>query len=43
VVQALRGGATDWPTFEDGLRAQRALAAVEASERSGAWVPLGDR
>jgi predicted dehydrogenase len=43
VVQALRGGATDWPTFEDGLRAQRALAAVEASERSGAWVPLGAR
>jgi predicted dehydrogenase len=41
VVRALRGAETDWPTFEDGLRAQRALAAIEESGRSGAWVSLG--
>ena len=40
VVAALRGQAGDWPTFEDGLRAQRALEAVEESERSGRWVTV---
>ena len=40
VVDALRGRATDWPTFEDGLRAQRGLAAIEESGRSGVWVSL---
>ncbi|MGH2352576.1 MAG: Gfo/Idh/MocA family protein [Chloroflexota bacterium] len=38
VVAALRGDSTDWPTFEDGLRAQRAIAAVEESMQTGRWV-----
>lgn len=31
----------DWPTFEDGLRAQRAVAAVAESGRTGMWVKIG--
>jgi predicted dehydrogenase len=40
IVAALRGETTDWPTFEDGLRAQRAVAAVDESWRSRTWVSL---
>lgn len=40
VVRALRGEKTDWPTFQDGLRAQEAVEAVEESERTGRWVRL---
>jgi predicted dehydrogenase len=40
VVAALRGDAGDWPTFEDGLVAQRAVAAVEMSLQSGRWVSV---
>jgi predicted dehydrogenase len=39
-VAALRGEIDDWPTFEDGLMAQRAIAAVEESQNSGRWVTL---
>jgi predicted dehydrogenase len=38
IVGALRGEPMDWPTFEDGLRAQRVIGAVEASWRSGTWI-----
>jgi predicted dehydrogenase len=40
IVKALRGEPTDWPTFDDGLAAQRAVAAVEESQQLGRWVPL---
>ena len=39
IVAALRGETTDWPTFEDGLRAQRAVAAVDESW-SRTWVSV---
>jgi predicted dehydrogenase len=41
IVAALRGESDEWPTFEDGLAAQRAVAAVEESQRTGRWVELG--
>jgi predicted dehydrogenase len=40
IVRALRGDPGHWPTFEDGLAAQRAVAAVEESARTGRWVAL---
>jgi predicted dehydrogenase len=40
VVAALRGETTDWPSFEDGLRAQRVVAAVEASGAGRTWVAV---
>ncbi|HEX2516331.1 MAG TPA: Gfo/Idh/MocA family oxidoreductase, partial [Chloroflexota bacterium] len=40
IVAALRGETTGWPTFEDGLRAQRAVAAVDESWRSRTWVSV---
>jgi predicted dehydrogenase len=40
IVAALRGEASDWPSFEDGLRAQRAVAAVETSWRTGSWIEV---
>lgn len=40
IVAALRGMPTDWPTFEDGLRAQRAIAAVAESGQTGTWVSV---
>jgi predicted dehydrogenase len=40
IVSALRGESAEWPTFEDGLAAQRAVAAVEDSQQVGRWVPL---
>jgi predicted dehydrogenase len=41
VVPAIRGEAVDYPTFADGVRAQRVLAALEASMRTRAWAPVG--
>ena len=43
MVRALRGeppaiGDDPWPTFADGLAAQRVLDAVERSAQSGQWV-----
>ena len=40
IVRALRGESAEWPTFEDGLAAQRAVAAVEESQQIGRWVSL---
>ncbi|MGI8424983.1 MAG: Gfo/Idh/MocA family protein [Chloroflexota bacterium] len=40
IVRALSGDAGGWPTFADGLSAQRAVAAVEESQQSGRWVAL---
>lgn len=40
IVAALRGEATGWPGFEDGLRAQIAIESVEESQRTGRWVTL---
>ena len=40
MVAALRGESDEWPTFEDGLKAQRIVAAVEESQRTGRWVDV---
>ncbi|HEU5315629.1 MAG TPA: Gfo/Idh/MocA family oxidoreductase [Chloroflexota bacterium] len=40
VVAALRGENDEWPDFEDGLAAQRAVEAVGDSQRTGRWIPL---
>lgn len=40
IVAALRGDTDDWPNFEDGVKAQRAVDAVAESQRSGTWVQL---
>ncbi|MDB1086439.1 Gfo/Idh/MocA family oxidoreductase [Streptomyces sp. ACA25] len=41
LLNALAEGADPEPSFEDGLRVQRALAAVEESAgRDGAWTPV---
>ena len=40
IVRALRGESDAWPTFEDGLAAQRAVAAVEESQETGRWIAL---
>jgi predicted dehydrogenase len=40
VVAALRGERSDFPTFEDGLKAQLVVDAVEESLRTGRWVTL---
>lgn len=37
LVDVLRGKQKDYPSFEDGVRAQRVLAAVLNSARSKAW------
>jgi predicted dehydrogenase len=47
MVRALRGeapapGEDPWPTFADGLAAQRVLDAVERSATSGRWVNVND-
>lgn len=38
IVPAIRGEKVDFPTFADGLRAQRVLGAIIESMRTGAWV-----
>ena len=41
IVRHLKGDTSDpWPTFEDGLIAQRAVAAVEESQNTGRWISL---
>ena len=40
IVKALSGESDEWPNFEDGLIAQRAVAAVEESQRTGRWMTL---
>jgi predicted dehydrogenase len=40
VIRALTGQDQTFPTFEDGFAAQRAVAAVEESGRTGKWVSL---
>ena len=40
IVRALRGESDEWPTFADGLEAQRAVAAVDESQRAGTWIEL---
>ncbi len=37
IVHAIRGEKVDYPTFADGIRAQRVVAAVLDSMKSGAW------
>jgi predicted dehydrogenase len=37
IVPAIRGEKVDFPTFADGLRAQRVLGAIVDSMKSGAW------
>ncbi len=39
-VAALRGERDDWPTFEDGLKAQRVVNAVDEAQRTGRWVTV---
>jgi predicted dehydrogenase len=41
IVPAIRGGPVDFPTFADGLRAQRILDALGRSMRSQAWEKTG--
>lgn len=40
IVHAIRGEKVDYPTFADGLRAQRVVAAVLDSMKSGAWQKI---
>jgi predicted dehydrogenase len=37
IVHAIRGEKVDYPTFADGLRAQRVLGAILDSMESGSW------
>jgi len=41
IVPAIRGEQVDFPTFADGLRAQRVLGAILDSMKTGAWQKLG--
>jgi predicted dehydrogenase len=40
IVPAIRGEKVDYPTFADGLKAQRVLGAILDSMKSGAWTSL---
>jgi predicted dehydrogenase len=40
IVPAIRGENVEYPTFADGLRAQRVLGAILGSMRSGAWEKI---
>lgn len=40
IVRAIRGEKVDFPTFADGLLAQRVLGAITDSMRSQAWVSV---
>ena len=40
IVHAIRGEKVDYPTFADGIRAQRVVAAVLDSMKSGAWQSI---
>lgn len=41
IVHAIRGAKVDFPTFADGVRAQRVLGALLDSMKSKAWQPVG--
>lgn len=41
IVPAIRGEKVDFPTFADGLLAQRVLGAITDSMRSNAWEKIG--
>jgi predicted dehydrogenase len=41
IVAAIRGEKVDFPTFVDGLKAQRVLGAILDSMKSGAWQTVG--
>jgi predicted dehydrogenase len=41
IVPAIRGEKVDFPTFADGLRAQRVLGAILDSMKSNSWQSLG--
>jgi len=41
IVRAIRGEVEDFPTFADGVRAQRMLGAIGESMQSRAWVTIG--
>ena len=41
IVHAIRGNKVDFPSFADGLRAQRVLGAILDSMKTGAWQALG--
>jgi predicted dehydrogenase len=41
IVHAIRGETVDFPTFADGLRAQRVLGAILGSMQSGGWQAIG--
>lgn len=41
IVHAIRGEKVDFPTFADGLRAQRVLGAILDSMKTGAWQSVG--
>ncbi len=41
IVPAIRGEKVDFPTFADGLKAQRVLGALLDSMRTGAWQAVG--
>ncbi|MEY3774283.1 MAG: hypothetical protein RLZZ129_1063 [Verrucomicrobiota bacterium] len=40
IVHAIRGAKVDFPTFADGLRAQRVVGAILSSMQTGAWAPV---
>lgn len=40
IVPAIRGEKVDFPTFADGLKAQRVLGAILDSMKSGSWQPV---
>ena len=40
IVKALRGEPVEFPTFADGVAAQRVLAALAASLKSGTWTEV---
>ena len=39
-LRDIRNGATTWPTFADGLAAQRVLTAIRASLDESRWVAI---
>jgi predicted dehydrogenase len=40
IVPAIRGEKVEFPTFADGLKAQRVLGAILDSMKSGAWEKI---
>jgi len=40
LVDVIRGKTLDYPSFADGLAAQRVVEAIFASTKSGRWMDL---